>query len=140
MMSTFDSHRSLSSGRRLQFVLLLLLLWDTLALVAELSFGGPLLKIADDGDVTGWVAAKGSFGGAMVVPMALYFYALVRGPLRYRNILWVGAIEQGAVALFAVFHVATDVMHVEGIILPLLISSALLVVVLVNMPRSQPVA
>jgi len=135
-MNTFESRRSVSSGRRLQLILLLLIAWDVLALLAELSFGGPLLKISGD-EIGGFLAARGSFSGAALVPVGLYTYALVRGPLRHRNILWVAVIEQGAAALFAVYHVALNHVAVEGGILPLVVSLGLLVLLLVSMPRGQ---
>jgi hypothetical protein len=137
-MSSFEARHSISSGRGLHLVLLLLILWDVLALLAELTFGGPFFKISDD-QVGGVLAARGSLGGAAVVPIGLYIYAMARGPTRHRNILWVAALEQGAGALFAVYHVAVSDIEVEGVILPLAVCATLLVLVLVNMPRSQSV-
>ncbi len=111
-----------------------MVVWDALALIAELSFGSPLFKVSGD-QIGGVLAAHGSFGGAMVVPLALYVYTFVRGPLRYRGVLWLGALEQSAAALFAVYHAAAGDVKVEGIIVPLVVSGALLVLLLVNMPR-----
>ena len=136
-MNTFESRRNVSSGRRLQLILLLLIAWDVIALLAELSFGGPLFKISGD-SIGGLLAARGSFSGVALVPIALYVYAFVRGPLRHRNILWVAVVEQGAAALFAVFHVATNDIEVEGLIVPLVVALGLLVFLLVSMPRQQP--
>jgi hypothetical protein len=136
-MTTYDSRRSVSSVRRLQLVLLLLIAWDVIALLAELSFGGPLLKISDD-KIGGWLAARGSFSGAATVPIGLYIYAFVRGPIRHRNILWVAVVEQGAAALFAVYHAARNHIELEGTVLPLVVALGLLVFLLVSMPRGQP--
>jgi hypothetical protein len=134
-MSTYDARRAASStGRKLQFVLLLLIVWEVLALVAEIAAGSPFFKLEAD-EATGWLAAKGSFSGAAVVPLACYVYALVRGPLRHRSVFWLAAVEQAATALFAVFHVATGILEVEGLIAPLAVSLGLLFVVLVNFPR-----
>src|SRR3989304_227157 len=44
-----------SQNRRLQFLLLLLIVWDALALAAELSFGGPLFE-PSDGAIGGLLA------------------------------------------------------------------------------------
>src|SRR5215210_5497193 len=100
-------------ARRLQLVLLLMVLWDILVLIADLSFGSPLLKTSDH-KITGLIAGRAELGGAALVPMALYVYAIVRGPLRHPGLLWVGGFEQGAAALFSVFHLAAGDIEVEG--------------------------
>jgi hypothetical protein len=69
--------------------------------------------------------------------MALYIAAFVRGPLRHVGVLWLGAVELGAGALFAVYHFAAGDVEIDGIVLPLIISIGLLVLLLVNMPRTQ---
>src|SRR4051812_34629933 len=136
---SLDSRHSPHAARRLQLLLLAMILWDVLALVAELSFGSPLFKI-DGHKITGVLAARGSFDAAMAVPMAVYIYGIVRGPLRHRGVLWVGVVEQAATALAAVFHVAAGDITVGGIIVPLVVSMVLLVLLLLSMPRGQPVA
>ena len=123
-----------SQNRRLQFLLLLLIVWDALALAAELSFGGPLFE-PSDGEIGGFLAARGSFGGAALVPLVAYLYGFARGPLRHRGVLWLGVIEQGATALFAVYHAALGDIDFEGMVLPLAVAAALLVLLLTNMPR-----
>lgn len=134
-MSTLDSRQNTAQLRRLQLLLLLMILWDVLALVAELSFGGPLIKIDDDA-IGGILGARASFSGAAVVPIGLYFYALVRGPLRHRGVLWCAALEQGAAALFGVYHVAANHVEVGGTIAPVVVALVLLVMVLINMPNA----
>ncbi len=135
---SLDSRHPPHTTRRLQLILLAMIVWDLLALVSELSFGGPLFKI--DGDKIGGVlAARGSFSGAAVVPIVLYVYAMVRGPLRHRGVLWAGVVEQAAGALAAVFHVAAGDIAVTGSILPLIVSVLFLVLLLLSMPRGQPV-
>ena len=137
MTSSYDARRSSSStGRRLQFVLLLLIVWDVFALVAELAVGSPFFKL-EAGEATGWLAGKGSFSGAALVPISIYVYALMRGPMRHRSVFWVAALEQIATALFAVFHLSTGVLEFEGFIAPVVVSLALLVVVLTHFPRNQ---
>jgi hypothetical protein len=138
-MSSFETRRAPAAGRRLQALLLLLILWDAIVLLAELSFGGPLFKIVGE-EIGGWLAARGSFSGAPLAPMAVYFYTFVRGPLRHRNLLWVAVVEQGAAALFAVYHVATKQVELEGTVVPIVVSIGLLILVLISMPRSQAVA
>ncbi|HLF76818.1 MAG TPA: hypothetical protein VJB57_04950 [Dehalococcoidia bacterium] len=137
-MSNHLDSRSAHATRRLQLILLAMIAWDLLALAAELSFGGPLLKI--DGDkLSGILAARASVGGAAVVTIVMYLYALVRGPVRHRGVLWAGVLELGAGALFAVYHVAAGDIKVEGMIVPLVVSAVLLVMLLLSMPRSPAV-
>jgi hypothetical protein len=131
------SPRSVRSPRfRLSIVLLLLIAWDALAILAELTFGGLLFNISDD-RIGGWMGAKGALGGAAVVPLTLYVYALVRGPLRYQGLVWVGVLEQAATALFAVYHLALGHMRVESGVVPIVVSLALVVLILLNMPYGR---
>ena len=132
-MSTLDSRQNTAQLRRLQLLLLLMILWDVLSLMAELSFGGPLTKI--DGDAIGGIlGARASLSGAALVPIGLYFYALVRGPMRHRGVLWCAALEQGGAALLGVYHIAANDVDVGGTILPVVVALVLLVLVLLNMP------
>jgi hypothetical protein len=135
-MSTVDSRQASSQLRRLQTLLMLMVLWNLLAFAAELTFGSPLFRIDDD-RIGGFLAARGSFSGAMLVPVVLYLYALARNPLRQRGIIWCGVLEQAAAALLAVYHVAARDIQVEGMVLPLIVSLVLLVLLLINMPRAQ---
>jgi hypothetical protein len=130
---------STPSTRRLQSILLLLILWDILAVLAELSFGGPLFKIDGD-EIGGILAARGSFGGPALVLIWLYMYAFVRGPIRHRSILWLGALEQAAVVMFGIYHVARGHIAIEGLAAPGLVSLLLAVIILVNLPRDQATA
>jgi|SRR3990172_2111715 len=131
---TTDAYAAGTQTRRLQLLLLLLILWDALALVAELSFGGPLFETSGD-DIGGVLAGRGSFGGAAAVLLLAYVYALARGPLRHRGVLWLGVLEQAATGLFSAFHVAVGDMDVEAAIVPIVVSGALFVLLLLNMPR-----
>ena len=138
-MTSYDARHSTSTGRNLQFILLLLIIWDVFALVAEIAAGSPFFKL-EAGEATGWLAAKGSFSGATLVPISVYVYALVRGPLRHRSVFWVATVEQIGTALFATFHLSTGLLEVEGYVIPVVVSLALLIVVLANFPRHQRVA
>jgi hypothetical protein len=68
--------------------------------------------------------------------VGLYLYALVRGPTRHRFVLWCAALEQGAAALFGVYHIAADDIDVDAGLGPVVVAVALLVLVLVNMPTA----
>jgi hypothetical protein len=128
---------SLSVTRRLQMVLLLMILWEVINLVAELSFGGPLFKVSGD-KLGGLLAARGSLSGAALAPLCLYAYAFLRGPLKHRGILLLGAIEQLGAAIFGVCHVAANDVKPGSIVLPVTISLVLLVLLLINLPREEP--
>ena len=135
-MSTLDQHQHTLQLRRLQLLLLLMILWDVLAVLAEISFGGPLMKVSGD-HIGGVMAAKTSMSGAALVPVCLYLYALARNPMRHRGVIWAGVVEQGAAAAFAVYHFVASDIKVEGMVLTLVVSVVFLLLLLANMPRSQ---
>jgi hypothetical protein len=135
-MKSVEPTRGLSPRLGLKSVLLLLIAWDVIGLLAELSFGGPLLKVSG-AKIGGVLAARGSTSGALVVPLTLYVYAFIRGPLRYRGLLWIGVLEQSMVVVFAVYHAFASDVKVEGIFVPIIVSATLVVLLLVNMPRGQ---
>jgi len=118
-------------------VLLLMILWEMLNLVAELSFGGPLFKVSGDDQIGGLLGGRGSLSGAALAPLALYVYAFMRGPLRNRGALLIGAIEQVAVVLFAFYHLAAKDVKAGAVVLPVTISVVLLVLLLINLPREE---
>jgi len=134
-MSTLESRQTTAQLRRLQLLLLVMILWDLLAIAGELSFGGPLIKL-NDGEIDGVLGARASFAGAALMPIGLYLYALVRGAARHRFVLWCAALEQGSAALFGVYHVAASDIDLAPALVPLVVSITLLVLVLVNMPSA----
>ncbi len=135
-MSTFEAHQNTMQLRRLQMLLLLMILWDLLAVLAEISFGGPLMKVSGS-HVGGIMAAKTSMSGAALVPICLYLYALARNPMRHRGVIWAGLVEQGAAAAFAVYHLVASDIKIEGMVLTLIVSVLFFLLLLVNMPRAQ---
>ena len=134
-MGAFESRQTTAQLRRLQLLLLVMIVWDVLAVIAALSFGSPLAEIDDD-RIGGILAARVGFSGAVLVPIVMYLYALARNPLRHRGVIWAGVVEQGAAALFAVYHVAVKDINVEGTIVPLVVAVVLLIGLLINMPRA----
>lgn len=135
-MSAIDSRDSNAHLRRLQVLLLVMLLWDLVAVVAAFSFGSALMKIDGD-EIGGFLGAKTSLSGAALVPVAVYFYGLVRGPIRHPGVMWVGMVEQAAVILFGLYHVAAGDLALEGAVLPIVVSIVLLVLLLANLVRSD---
>ena len=134
-MSMVQPRRLFTSERRLRAMLVLVMAWEVVALIAEVTFGGPLAKVSGD-QIGGLLAGRASFGGAPLVLLVLYVYAFAQGPLRHRGILWLAALEQLAIVLFSIFHVTSDI-EVEGMIIPVVVSILLLIVLLTNMPREQ---
>ena len=138
-MKSVEPSRGLSPRLGLKPVLVLLIAWEVLGLLAELSFGGPLLHISGS-KISGILAARASTSGALVVPLALYIYAFVRGPSRYRGLLWVAVLEQSMVVVFAIYHVVGNDVAFEGAIVPAVVSALLVLLLLVNMPRGEVTA
>ena len=120
----------------MQALLLLMLLWDLLAFLAAFSFGSSLMNIDGD-EIGGILAAKASFSGAALVPVAVYFYGIVRNPLRHPGVLWVGVVEQAAAILVSLYHVVTDNLELEGAVLTVVVSVVLLALLVANMPRGD---
>jgi hypothetical protein len=127
---------NLPAQRRLQLVLLLMIVWEALLLVSELSFGSSLFDI--DGDQVGGVlGARGSLSGAAVIPIALYGFAFTRGPLRHPSILLVGAVEQVAAIVFGAYHLFVDDIEAGAYVVPLAVSLILLTLILINLPHGE---
>ena len=133
---TVQKRPNLSAQRRLQLVLLLMIAWEALLLVSELSFGSSLFEI-DGEQVSGVLGARGSLSGASVIPIALYGFAFTRGPLRHPSILLVGAIEQVAVIVFGAYHVLVNDIEASSYVVPLAVSLAFLTLILINLPRGD---
>jgi hypothetical protein len=111
-----------------------MLVWETLLLAAELSFGGPLFKTSGD-DLSGLVGGRAGFGGLTVVPFAIYLFAFLRGPSRHPALLWLGVLEHAAALLLTVFHIAAGDLKVEGTIIPAVVSACFVLLLLTHMPR-----
>lgn len=127
---------NLSAQRRLQLVLLLMIAWEALLLVAEVSFGSGLYEL--DGDqVSGVLGARGSLSGAAVIPIALYGFAFTRGPLRRPSILLIGAVEQVAAIGFGAYHWFVGDIEAGSYVVPLAVSLTFLTLILINLPRGD---
>src|SRR5688500_5624640 len=113
-MSTYEPRSLTSIVQRLRLILFLMVIWEALAVITELSFGSFFFEISDD-KIGGLLAARGSFGGAAVMPMFIYIYAL-RAPLRYRGLLYLAVLENAAAILFSVFHLAVGDLEAQGVV------------------------
>lgn len=133
-MSALESRQSTAQLRRLQTLLLLMILWDLLAVMAEFSFGSGLMKI--DGDrVGGFLGGRASMSGAALVTVAVYFYGLVRNPFRHPGVIWVAIIAQSSTAFFGVYHYAAGNLTLEAMLIATIVALVLLFLLIVNMPR-----
>jgi hypothetical protein len=135
-MSKIEGRQSGAQLRRLQTLLVLMLLWDLIALLASFSFGGVLMKIDGD-EIGGLIGAKASFSGAGLIPIAVYFYGIVRNPLRHPGVLWIAAVEQAAAILVSLYYVASDDLKPEAALVTVVVSVLLLSLLLINMPRGD---
>ena len=130
-MSAVESRQSNARLRRLQALLLLMLLWDLLTVLAAFSFGSALMKI-DGSEIGGFLGAKASFSGAGLIPVAVYFYGIVRNPIRHPGVLWVGVVEQTAAILASLYHVVANDLKLEGAVVTVVISVVFLALLIVN--------
>lgn len=134
-MSTYEPRSLTSIVQRLRLILFLMIIWEALAIISELSFGSFLFDISGD-KISGLLAGRGSFGGAAVMPMFIYIYAL-RAPLRYRGLLYLAMLENAAAILFGVFHLAVGNIEAQGVIATMVISAFFLAAFLLNLPRGK---
>lgn len=134
-MSTFQPRSLTSIVQRLRLILFLMVVWEALAIVAELWFGGPFFEIKGD-SIGGLLAGRGSFGGAAVMPMFIYLYAL-RAPLRYRGLLYLAVLENAMTVIFGVYHLALGHIEAEGVFISAGIAAVFVVAFLVNLPRGK---
>ena len=122
--------------RSLRWIFLLVALWDLLGAVVELVFRSALFKLKDAAEPSGVLAAR-AFSGALFVTMALYLIAAWR-PTKYRFILWLAVFEQLIAVVTGVFHGARSDIPWSGVIIPVAVAIALLVLLLLNFPRALP--
>ena len=133
-MSAIEGRPSSTHLRRLQTLLVLMLIWDLITVLAAFSFGSVLMKI-DGTEIGGFMGAKASFSGAGLIPVAVYFYGLVRNPIRHPGVLWVGVVEQSAAIIASLYYVASNDLKVEGAVLTIVVSVFFLALLIVNMPH-----
>ena len=134
-MSTFQPRSLTSIVQRLRLLLFLMIVWEGLAIIAELSFGTFFFEISGD-KISGLLAGRGSFGGAAVMPMFIYIYAL-RSPLRYRGLLYLAVLENASALLFCVYHLAVGDIEGPSVVPTMAVSAAFVVAFLLNLPRGK---
>ena len=105
-------------------------------MVAELGFGSELLNITGD-KIGGLLGGRGALGGALVIPLVVYSYALFKGAAHYRPALWLAVVEQAATALFDVYHLARSDLRFGAALFPLVVSLTLRLSVPVVSPKPK---
>jgi len=120
----------------LRLIFLLMAAWDLLGGIVQLIFHSFLFKLKDAVEPTGILAGR-SFSGALFVIAILYVVA-ARNPTRYRFILWLGVVEQLVAICAGVFHGARGDIGWSGLVLPIAVAMALLILLLLNYPRLRP--
>ena len=134
-MSTYEPRSLTSIVQRLRLILFLMIIWEALAVIAELSFGGFLFEISGS-KISGFLGARGSFAGAALLPMFIYIYAL-RAPLRYRGLLYLAVLENAVAILFVLIHLAVGDLEAQAAFATMLISAVFLLAFLLNLPRGR---
>lgn len=122
--------------RSLRLIFLLMAAWDFLGGAVQLAFRSFLFSLKDGVEPSGVLAGR-AFSGALFVTGILYLIAALN-PTRYRFILWLAVIEQLVATCTGVFHGARGDIGWGGLILPIGVAIALLVLVLLNYPRAMP--
>ncbi len=115
----------------LRIILLLMAAWDIIGAVVQLMFDTSLFSMR--AQPVGILAGRG-FSGALFVTAALYLIA-ARNPARYRNVLWLGVLEQLVAVCVGIFHGARQDLKWGGEIVPVGVAIAFLVLLLLNFPR-----
>jgi len=128
-----EHYQRLTPTRRLQLLLLLMALWDILGALVQLWFDSFLFSA--EARPSGILAGR-AFSGALVVPAVVYLYA-ARNPFRHRPILWLAVIEQLVAICTGVFHWAADDLKFAGVVVPVAVAIAFLILVLLNFPRGE---
>ena len=115
----------------LRIILLLMAAWDIIGAVVQLMFDTSLFSMR--AQPVGILAGRG-FSGALFVTAALYLIA-ARNPVRYRNVLWLGVLEQLVAVCVGIFHGARQDLKWGGEIVPVGVAMAFLILLLLNFPR-----
>ena len=120
----------------LRVIFIVMAVWDLLGGAAQLIFNSFLFKLNDTADPSGILAGR-AFSGALFVTAALYAIAALN-PTRYRFIIWLAVAEQLVAICTGVFHGARNDIGWSGLIVPIGAAIALLILLLMNYPRTLP--
>jgi K+ transporter len=110
--------------------------WDLLGGTVQLVFNSFLFKFKDAVEPSGILAGR-AFSGALFVTAILYVIAALN-PTRYRFILWLAVVEQLVAICGGVFHGARSDLSWGGLVLPIAVAMALLIMLLLHYPHALP--
>jgi hypothetical protein len=116
--------------RKPRVTLGLLAAWAIVGVAAELlseSFLFDMDKYEASGILGGRV-----FSASALIPAIVYIWAL-RDPQRHRPVFWLGLIEQVALVLSSFYHKGAGDIGWEGVIIPSIISGALIFLIFPNL-------
>ena len=112
----------------------LLAAWDILGVLAQLLSDSFLFNMKAE--------ASGIFGGRVfsssaLIPAIVYIWA-VRDPQQHRRVFWLGLIEQVILILSSFYHKGAGDIGWEGVIVPTIISGALVFLIFPNLFQPKP--
>jgi hypothetical protein len=117
----------------------------TLGLLAAWAIVGVLTQLLSDSllfdmkrEASGILGGR-AFSASALIPAIVYLWAL-RDPQQHRRVFWLGLIEQVALILSSFYHKGAGDIGWEGVIIPAIISGALIFLIAPNLfqPKEAP--
>ena len=126
----------LQTLRQPRMVLILLAVWDILAVITQVLSNSFLFDM--EGHEASGILAGRAFSASMVIPAIIYLWA-ARDPKRYRQVFWLALVEQVVVVLSCFYHRGAEDITWAGTIIPAVISGGLIFLVFFNLfqPRKE---
>ena len=124
----------LDTLRQPRVTLGLLAAWAILAVVAEVLSDSFLFNM--NKEASGILGGR-VFSASAIIPAIVYIWAL-RDPQRHRPVFWLGLIEQAAVILSSFYHKGAGDVTWAGVIVPSIISGALIFLIFPNLFQPRP--
>jgi len=126
----------LQTLRQPRMVLILLAVWDILAVITQVLSNSFLFDM--EGHEASGILAGRAFSASMVIPAIIYLWA-ARDPKRYRQVFWLALVEQVIVVLSCFYHRGAEDITWAGTIIPAVISGGLIFLVFFNLfqPREE---
>jgi len=122
--------------RQPRVMLVLLATWDIVGVVAQLLSDSFLFNMK--AEASGILGGR-AFSASALIPAIVYLWAL-RDPQQHRRVFWLGLIEQVTLVLSSFYHRGAGDIGWAGVIIPSIISGALIFLIFPNLfqPRAVP--
>ena len=122
--------------RQPRVMLVLLAIWDIVGVLAQLLSDSLLFDMKRE--ASGVLGGR-AFSASALIPAIVYLWAL-RDPQQHRRVFWLGLIEQVALILSSFYHKGAGDIGWEGVIIPSIISGALIFLIFPNLfqPKEAP--